>query len=188
MLRDKGNPELLGRYSSFHSVEQTLGQVIDLLLKNERLKRVLYYTDRQALNLPKLRTDQAMEVLHKQIKTVPRLEIDTAAKPYIIISLNDFAPDGTTTYYRDFTLQFDIICPYDYWQLQDFKLRPYVIAGEIDALINKSNINKSGIADFAGARALLLNNDVGGITLYYQVSAVGTDARLHDEEIEEPFK
>ncbi len=182
MLRERTSLELTGRYSSFHSVEQTLGQVIDLMLKNDRLLRLLYYPDKQALSLPQLRTEQIREVLRHQIKTVPKLDIQTSDRPFIVISLDNFTPDGTTTYYRNFQLQFDIVCPYDVWQLNDFKLRPYSIAGEIDALINKSNINKNGIADFAGARSILLNNDLGGISLYYDVSAVGTDAKLHKEE------
>ena len=97
MLRDKGNPELLGRYSSFHSVEQTLGQVVEILIHSERLKRLLYYTDKQALNLPKLRTDQTIEVMRNQIKIVPKLDLDPNGKPYVVISLDNFTPDGSTT-------------------------------------------------------------------------------------------
>lgn len=190
MLRDKGNPELLGRYSSFHSVEQTLGQVVEILIHSERLKRLLYYTDKQALNLPKLRTDQTIEVMRNQIKIVPKLDLDPNGKPYVVISLDNFTPDGSTTYYRDFQLQFDIICPYEFWPIGDFKLRPYAIAGEIDALVNKSNIQKAGISDFVGAKFLPINNDIGGVSLYYFVSAVGTDARIHAPEksdAEEPL-
>lgn len=188
MIREKANDELQGRYSSFHSVEQTVGQVIDLLLRNERLKRLLYYTSKQALSLPKLKAEQTRELLQEQIQLVPKLDVSESAKPFIIITLDRFVPDGTTTYYRNFQLRFDIICPYQYWTLNDFKLRPYSIAGEIDALINKSNINKSGIADFAGASALLLNNDLGGISLIYDVSALGTDAKINPEEPEELFE
>lgn len=54
LLRTQGEKDLIGRYSSFQSVEKTLGSVVELLLKNERLKRLLYYTDKHALRLPKL--------------------------------------------------------------------------------------------------------------------------------------
>lgn len=54
LLRSQSEKDLIGRYSSFMSVEKTLADVVQLLLKNERLKRLLYYTDRHALGLPKL--------------------------------------------------------------------------------------------------------------------------------------
>lgn len=63
--------------------------------------------------------------------------------------------------------------------MEDFKLRPYSIAGEIDAMINKSHFFE-GIANFIGAKQLILNDYVGGITLYYQIEAYGEDRELHE--------
>lgn len=93
LLRSQGEKALIGRYSSFQSVEKTLGSVVELLLKNERLKRLLYYTDRHALRLPKLTQEQTLSLLGDQIKIVPDLNIDPDAKPYIMLVLDDFVPN-----------------------------------------------------------------------------------------------
>lgn len=37
-----------------------------------------------------------------------------------------------------------------------------------------------GIADFVGAKQLILNDYVGGLTLYYLIQAYGDDKKLHE--------
>lgn len=180
LLRAQGDKALIGRYSSFNSVEKTLGNVVELLLKNERLKRLLYYTDRKALHLPKLTQEQTFSLLDTGIKLVPKLEIEHDAKPYIILTLDNFVPEENQTTFRSFQLQVDILCQYEYWNLEDFKLRPYMIAGEVDALINNSFITGNGVADFVGAKSLILP-DMGGLTLYYNVETFTDDMKLHPD-------
>lgn len=140
LLRSQGEKNMLGRYSSFASVESTLSKVVERLMKNDRLKRLLYYTDRHALGLPKLNQEQSYSLLNNQIRIVPKLTIDHDAKPYIIISLDNFVPFENQTTFRSFQLTFDVIVPFEFWQLDNFKLRPYAIAGEIDAMINNDFI------------------------------------------------
>jgi len=80
------------------------------------------------------------------------LDVDKDAMPYIIIQLEKFTPLPNTTTFREITLSIDILCSYDHWVLDNFKLRPYSIAGEIDGMINNSYVNGSAIADFMGAK------------------------------------
>ena len=71
MLRDSREKQFIGRYSTFASVEKYLQDIVGVLMKNERLKRLLYYTDPKALSLPKLEQRQAYSLLNSQIKIVP---------------------------------------------------------------------------------------------------------------------
>lgn len=179
MLRDSRDKSFIGRYSTFASVEKYLQDIVGVLMKNERLKRLLYYTDPKALSLPKLEQRQAYTLLNSQIKVVPRLDLEPDAKPYVVISLDNFVPQEGQTTFRSIQLSFDIAARFEDWPLEDFKLRPYSIAGEIDAMINKSHFFE-GIANFIGAKQLILNDYVGGITLYYQIEAYGEDRELHE--------
>lgn len=179
MLRDSREKQFIGRYSTFASVEKYLQDVIGVMMKNERLKRLLYYTDSKALSLPKLNQKQAYELLTSQIKVVPQLNVERDAKPYVIVSLDNFIPQDDQTTFRTIQLSFDIVCQFEHWALEDFRLRPYSIAGEIDAMINHSFFFE-GIANFIGAKQLILNDYIGGITLYYQIEAYGDDKKLHE--------
>ena len=180
MLRDSREKEFIGRYSTFTSVEKYLQEVVGVLMKNERLKRLLYYTDPKALSLPKLTQSQAYSLLNHQIKIVPRVDLEAEAKPFVVISLDNFIPQEGQTTFREIQLSFDIVCQFEHWPLEDFRLRPYSIAGEIDAMINRSNFF-TGIANFIGAKQLTLNDYVGGITLYYLIEAFGEDKKLHED-------
>lgn len=182
LLRSQSEKSMLGRYSSFASVESTLSKVVERLMKNDRLKRLLYYTDRHALGLPKLNQEQSYSLLNNQIRIVPKLTIDHDAKPYIIISLDNFVPFENQTTFRSFQLTFDVIVPFEFWQLDNFKLRPYAIAGEIDAMINNDFIFGSQVADFMGAKQLILNEALGGLSLYYNVETYIDDKQLHPVE------
>ena len=40
--------------SSFISIEKDMGMIVDMMLKNNRLKKLLYYTTKDCLNKPSL--------------------------------------------------------------------------------------------------------------------------------------
>ena len=52
---------------------------------------------------------------------------------------------------EDNIISFDIICHFDQWQLEDFQLRPYRIAAEIDSMIDKKHLTGIGNLNFLGA-------------------------------------
>jgi len=46
------------------------------LLKDERFKRLLYYTEKDALDKSNLTEEQTVELMGKNIKRVPKLYVD----------------------------------------------------------------------------------------------------------------
>lgn len=101
--------------SSFLSVEKDLDVLTGLMMKNDRLKRLLYYTVPDALdkNLSNLTQEQSIELFKKNIKIVPKLYIDGSVLNYIIISFDNFTPNATNPEFRDNIVSFDIICHFD---------------------------------------------------------------------------
>lgn len=180
LLRDQKYKDMLNKFSSFMSVEKTLAEVVGLMLNNDRLKRLLYYTDPHALSLPALNQQQTATLLGNNIRLVPKLTVDPDVKTYVIISLDNFLPNSGQTTFRQITLSIDIFCHYDFWQLPDFKLRPYSIAGELDGMINNSFITGAGLADFVGAKQLVLNEHIGGCSLFYNLETFLDD---HEKQV-----
>lgn len=178
-MRDKGND--IGfpmQYSSFATVEKFLKKIVEKLMFNQPLQKLLYYPDKHCLSLTALTQDQIFSLLGNQIKIVPKVQVDESVMAYVIISFDRFTPSlESSTTFREVSLSFDVLCHYDYWSLDDFKLRPYSIAGAIDGVINKSNFSDTGggIANFVQARQLVLNEYLGGVTLDYVISTLGED-------------
>jgi len=122
--------------SSFLSVEKDMNIIVDRIMKNDRLKKMLYYTTRDCLDRPKLTEDETLDLFGKQIKLVPKLYVDGSVLNYIIITFNNFAPNENNPEFRDNIIEFDIVCHFDQWHLKDFELRPYKIAAELDSMFN----------------------------------------------------
>lgn len=171
--------------SSFLSMEKDMNLIVNKMFKNERLKRLLYYTSKDALNKPNITADQAIELVQKNIKIVPKLYVDGSVLNYILITFNNFTPSGNPEF-RDNIIEFDIICHYDQWQLQDFALRPYKIAAEIDSMFDKTHLTGIGELQFLGATQTIINDEFAGVCLMYEATHGGEDKKYmpnpRDEE------
>jgi hypothetical protein len=137
--------------SSFLSVDKDMSIITDLLMKNDRVKKLLHYTTRDCLDRPKLTEEETIELFGKNIKIVPKLYVDNSVLNYIIVSFDNFTTNRTNPEFRDNIIEFDIICHFDQWSLRDFQLRPYKIAAEIDSMLDGKRLTGIGKLEFLGA-------------------------------------
>ena len=128
-----------------------------------------------AMSLPKLMQDS-------YVKLTPKIRIPEheEVKAYLIMSYDNFAPTRNPQY-RDHVLYFDIICHTDYWQLDNYQIRPLKIAGYIDGILNNAKLSGIGTLQFLGAKELILDENLGGYNLSYLVTN-GNDDKIEPEE------
>ena len=160
--------------SSFLSTEKDMNIIVDRIMKNDRLKKMLYYTSRDCLDKPKLTEDETIEMFGKQIKIVPKLYVDGSVLNYIIISFDNFTLNATNPEFRDNIIEFDIICHFDQWHMKDFELRPYKIAAELDSMFSGQRLTGIGKLEFLGANQMILTDEYAGLCVMYQA--------IHGEE------
>ena len=153
--------------SSFLSSEKDLEIIVNYLFKNENLKKLLYYNSKDCLKKPKVSDEKLVEMFGKNIKIVPKLTVDNDVLTYIVVSFDSFTPSDNPEF-RDNIIEFDIICHFDQWLLDDMKLRPMRIAAEIDTMINNKRLTGIGKVDFLGASQIILTEEFGGLCLLYQ--------------------
>ena len=96
--------------SSFLSTEKDMGIIVDYIMKNNRLKKMLHYNSKDCLDRPNLTEDESLELFGKNIKIVPKLYVDGSVLNYVIISFDNFTPNATNPEFRDNVISFDIIC------------------------------------------------------------------------------
>ena len=162
--------------SSFLSMEKDTGIIINEMLKNNRLKKLLYYTTSDAMEKPNLTEDQSLSLLGTNIKIVPKLYVDGSVLNYVLINFDNFTPSENPEF-RDNTIQFDIICHFDQWNLKDYALRPYKIAGEIDSMFNLKKLTGIGYLEFVGATQIVLTDEFAGLCLMYRTVHGGEDEK-----------
>jgi hypothetical protein len=70
---------------------------------------------------------------------------------YLRITYDSFTPNATNEFYRDHIVEIKIICHFDNWDLNDYELRPYRIAGELDSMLDGQHLTGIGELQFLGA-------------------------------------
>lgn len=178
--------------SSFLSINKDMRLLVDKFLANDRLCKLLFYTDSNALNKTNLTDEQKIGMFNKNIKIVPKLYVDGSVLNYMIISFDNFVESGNPEF-RDNIIEFDIICHFDQWQLKDFDLRPYRIAAEIDSMLNGQKLTGIGRIEFLGANQILLTDEFAGICLMYRTYHGEEDKKkmpnsADQEQFEQEFK
>ena len=151
-----------------------MGIILNKILGNPRILRLLYYTSKDALDKPDLNDDQILELLEKNIKIVPKIKVDKEVINYLVISFNNFI-ESSNPEFRDNVIEFDIICHLDNWQLKDFQLRPFKIAGELDQMFNNNKFTNVGRLEFLSAQEKVLSDEYAAVCLKYLAYHGGED-------------
>jgi hypothetical protein len=99
--------------SSFLSAEKDMNIIVQMIMKNERLEKILHYTTRDCLSKPNLTEDETIALFGKNIKIVPKLYVDGSVLNYMIVSFDNFSQNATNPEFRDNIVEFDIICHFD---------------------------------------------------------------------------
>ena len=181
--------------TSFLSVGKDTETILNKLFiqsgpHSEHLKRLLIINAKDCLsNMDSKAYQVAIKKSVKQIidegyiKLIPKIEFEEHAevKAYVIVSYDNFMTNDTNPEFRDCTVNFDIICHTDYWDIGDYEVRPLKIAGYIDGILNETRLSGIGTFNFIGCNQIILNEELSGYTLSYR-AVHGTDDRLPAEE------
>ena len=178
--------------SSFLSINKDMRLIVDKILNNDRLCKLLYYTSRDALEKPKLTDEQKLSLFGKNIKIIPKLYVDNEVLNYMIISFDDHVPTSNPQF-RNSRIEFDILCHFDQWQMKDFDLRPYRIAAELDSMFSDAKLTGIGKTEFYGATEIIQNDEFAGICLLFNVYHGEEDKKMmpnpaDQEEFEQEYK
>lgn len=163
-------------HSSFLSVEKDLDIIISKICKNQRLLKLLYYNVPNALAQPALSDDQLEEVIKNNIKLVPKTYVEDEYRNYLIIKFDNFLT-GLNPEFRNNTIEFDILCNYENWQLDGYALRPIKIMAEIDSMFNGARLTGAGLTEFGGATDIVATDQMAGYCIFFNVIHGGEDEK-----------
>lgn len=181
--------------SSFLSSEKDTETILkELFILNKQdsatLKRLLVINTKDCLtnqDEPTYKQKIAEMNLHKlleegYVKLAPKIYIPEheQVKAYLILSYDNFTPTSNPKF-RDCTIHFDIICHTDYWQMDNYQIRPLKIAGYIDGLLNNKKLSGIGTLQFMGCNELVLDEVFSGYCITY-LATHGSDDLIEPEE------
>lgn len=204
----KVDPKLAPIESNFLSVSRDLALVLHKLFEEnpivaEALKRLLVINNKNCVAkeddkyiLNETNSEEVVKVLDMElpdlieqgyIRIVPKIPMPEheEVRSYILISMDNFVTNATNPQFRDCIVSFDIVCHPEYWGLDNYRLRPFTIAGYIDAVLNNTKLTGIGTFQFLGCNELILDEHLSGYTLSY-MAIHGTDDWLPDGEFQGP--
>jgi len=192
----RSEKHFLGEFnSSFLSCEKDTELIVRKLLVDSKpysdeLKRLLLINTKDCLDdrtnpayLAKIRSMSVADMIDEgYIRCKPKLQLEENQEvmSYILISYGNFSPTSND-HFRDCTIEIDIICHTDVWDLGNFRQRPIKIMGYIDGILNKSRLTGIGTLEFVDADMIVLSEELSGYCLMYR-AVHGDDDKIEPEE------
>lgn len=172
------NQNKFKKSESFKNVEKDLSYIVSKIIEDEELLKLLSLKESEIGNLTQ---EEKKGIIKDCIRIIPLITDIEETKPwaYITVQFTDFMQNGTNTEHRDKFLIFNIICHMDTWNMNDFKLRPYQIAGRLDVLFDKKALAGTYTINFLSAENLILSEKIGGVAMAYLVTYSNASDR-HD--------
>lgn len=133
---------------------QNLQKIMSRLLANQRLLKLLYYTDKDPYSQPDLTQEQIQkEIFEKLVKITPRVGPKETAHSIVVIKVNKGQTDNNNTEFRNISINVESFVPLTQWIIKDDNLRPFAIMGEIQKSLNGKTI--SGLGKMSGGDFIL---------------------------------
>lgn len=169
--------------------------LVDSKPYSDQLKRLLIINapdclDRNQVQYQAIIDKYTIKDMREQqfIKSIPKLSFGEheEVKSYIMLAFDKFSP-SLNPRYRNAVITFTIISHLDYWDMEDYQLRPWMIAGYVDGILNESHLSGIGTLQFIGASQVVLNEYLGGLELTYQaVHSEADDSENRDNNYPAP--
>lgn len=168
--------------SSLLGMPKDAALIMQRILSNQNVLKLLAYGVKDWQKQPTVSNEMIKEMFEtEQISAVPKVKIDKKEKTYLRLIYGTMIPNATNPEFRDNTFGIDIICHYDNWDLGDFELRPYRIAGEIDAMLAGTHLTGIGELEFVSATPYIYDEEFAGVSLTY-LAIRGNEDRVNPLE------
>lgn len=120
-------------------------KIIKRLMANQKLVKLLYYTDPDPLNQPDLTSEQIREeVYEKLIKITPRVGPKETSHSIVTMRITRARKNLENSEFKDVNISIEIFVPLTQWIIKDVQLRPFAILGEIQESLDGKKINGLG--------------------------------------------
>ena len=149
----------------FNVVGKNLILLSNMLLNNQKLCKLLYYSNSSPLSQPDFDTEI---LFNKNIRVIPKVpDFDEEKGSFVIVLLDQFVVDPANIDVKLVEIRVDIICPIDEWSINEESLRPFLIMSEIQSAFDGIKINGIGKLNFLKAERIVLSETHAGYSMTF---------------------
>ena len=148
-----------------------LQKIVNRLMANDELIKLLYYTDADPLSRENLQPEEKKtEIYQKLIKIVPKIGTKDSAHSILAIYIPGASGIASNSEFKQVKINIDIYTPLTQWIIKDLNLRPFAIMGEIQKSLNGKTVNGLGKLKCGDFDLILVTEDVSCYQLNISVT------------------
>ena len=155
----------------FDQVGEDLFSIGNAIAKNQKIARLLKYSDKDPLSADKPDVD-GYSLINGNISFIPTTKDDeTVTESTLIILFDRFWQNNDNKDYKLMRVRFNVICPMRSWIINDKALRPLMIMSEVDKIMNGARLAGIGTLEFEGADRIVISEFLAGYVIDYVCDA-----------------
>lgn len=149
-----------------------LQKIIKRLQTNQKLMKLLYYTDKDPYSGADLTSQQIKEFIYnKLIRVVPRVSNTENAQSIIALRIVQGKTNSENNQFKDFIIGIEVFVPMTQWIIKDSNLRPFAIMGEIHNSLNGKIIDGLGKIKGGDFQINFLTDEMSCYEMVYYITS-----------------
>ena len=133
---------------NYREIGENLQKIVNRLMANDTLVKLLYYNDADPLKYENLTEDEKRkEIFNKLIRIIPKVTAKETTRSVIAIRITSGNTISSNKEFKVINIAIEVFVPWDQWIFKSTNLRPFAILGEIQDSLNGKTINGLGKID-----------------------------------------
>ena len=147
-------------------------KIMKRLLANQKLLKLLYYTDKDPLSQPDLTDEQIQdEVFEKLVKIVPRVGPKETSHSIVTMRITRGRENDENSEFKDVSINIEVFVPLTQWIIKDVQLRPFAILGEVQESLDGKTINGLGKLQGGDFDLNFLTEEISAYEQYFYLTS-----------------
>ena len=156
----------------FEEIGRALNRIAQKLNKDQLLCRLLKYMESNPLSGELDDWDDTVSLVGTNIRIVPKVRLNEVTEPYVVITIPTIELHDNIDFSL-LTIQIDVLCPIDKWQIDDICPRPFKIMQRIYDCLQASKVTGIGTMQFLTSSQSVIYEGVSDNQMVFQVTANG---------------
>ena len=149
---------------NFNEMGDNLVELVNRLLSNQTLCKLLEYTDPNPLEHEDFNTKS---LKNKRIKILPKVDPQEDTKSTIVLLFNSGYTNSANTEFKKLNLLIYVYVPFNNWIINSSQLRPFAIMSEIQKCLDDKQIKGLGRLRLSEFSTDLITDEMGAYRMNF---------------------
>lgn len=160
----------MGAVRNYAEIGNNVQNIVKKLFANQKLLKLLYYTDKDPLNNADLTSLQIRnEVYQNLILITPRISGMETAQSILALRVINGYENASNDEIKDIKIGIEVFVPLTQWIIKDTNLRPFAIMGEIQRSLDRQEIKGFGTLKSIGFNLNFLTEEISDYLMTFSL-------------------